>query len=56
MQWSLLKENHTYHFPGWVDAVQGKVHKSVGKALIEPQVIPPPHGDHVAKPLKQTKF
>lgn len=43
----------TYNFPGGINGIQGEVHQSVSEAFIQPQVIPPSHRHHIAKPLKK---
>lgn len=49
-------KNAVYHFPVWVNEVHGPELHKTGETLVEPKVIPPFHGDEVAKPLKENKF
>ena len=44
----------TYHAPGRFSSFHTDVLKETGKALIEPEVIPPVHGHNVPKPLEKT--
>lgn len=41
-----------HHIPFWFRVVGSKIRDVGGKALVEPQVIPPPGGHQVPKPLR----
>lgn len=51
-----LQENKTHHIPRWFNIVGSKIRDIGGKPLVEPQVIPPPCGHQVPKPLRAQRF
>lgn len=46
--------NKTHHAPAGFSFLHTNVLKETGKALIQPEVIPPIHGHNVPKPLEKT--
>ena len=47
-----IVNSRTYHFPIWVDHIGAQVLNKRRETFIEPNIIPPVHGNKVAKPLE----
>lgn len=53
-QLKMKKKNKiTYHFPLREQMIRSHTLNKSGKSLVQPEVIPPFHGDQITKPLKE---
>lgn len=51
---NIRNRNFTHQTPFWFSVVASKIRDVGCEALVEPQIIPPPHGYQVSKPLTDT--